>query len=275
MLDPVEEGDQAQVSGRVGAVVETPLYQGPFDLLLHLILSEEVDLYELSLGTIVDSYLAELARMTECDLDVATEFLLIAATLVELKCRRLLPVDSNVDLDEEFALWEERDMLLSRLLECKTFKDAALVLYELMDAAANIWPRSAGLEEHFLDLSPDLLEGVEPADIHKAFMKAMRPRPAEAVQLVHVTQIKASVTDAIHELMDKLPRAGRLSFRSMTGHLNEPIEIVVRFLAVLELFKQGVVELDQAANFGDLSVEWIGNDGDREMVLTGVDVYEG
>src|SRR4028118_1002864 len=105
--------------------VATPVYEGPFDLLLHLILKEQVDIYEVPLARIVDAYLGEIERLQSLDLDVATEFLLIASTLVELKARRLLPGRDDVDLDEELALWEERDLLLSRLLECKTFKDAA------------------------------------------------------------------------------------------------------------------------------------------------------
>src|SRR5687768_17578878 len=109
--------------------VQTPVFEGPFDLLLHLILREQVDLYEVSLSRIVDAYIGELDRMRErdakLDLDVATEFLLIAATLVELKARRLLPGRSDVELDDEFGLWEERDLLVARLLQCKTFKDAA------------------------------------------------------------------------------------------------------------------------------------------------------
>jgi segregation and condensation protein A len=108
--------------------VRTPVFEGPFDLLLHLILAEQVDLYEISLSTIVDGYLAELARMDELDLEVASEFLLIAATLVELKSRRLLPHGDEMDLDDELALWEERDLLLHRLVECKTFKEAAIAL---------------------------------------------------------------------------------------------------------------------------------------------------
>ncbi len=113
--------------------VQTPVYEGPFDLLLHLILREQVDLYEISLSRIVDAYLVELERMEHLDLEVTTEFLLIAATLVELKCKRLLPEDADVDLDDEFALWEERDLLIARLLDCKTFKDAAHVLGDLAD----------------------------------------------------------------------------------------------------------------------------------------------
>ena len=111
--------------------VQTSVFEGPFDLLLHLILREQVDLYEVSLSAIVDAYLVELERFEVLDLDIATEFLLIAATLVELKARRLLPDEGDVDLDDELALWEERDLLIARLLECKTFKDAAVVLQRL------------------------------------------------------------------------------------------------------------------------------------------------
>ena len=127
--------------------VHTDSFQGPFDLLLQLILKDDVDLYEVRLCEIVDAYLEEVARLEACDLEVSTEFLLIAATLVELKCRRLLPIDDGIDLDEELGLWEERDMLLARLLECKTFKDASAVLVGLMDSASRSVPRRVGLEE--------------------------------------------------------------------------------------------------------------------------------
>src|SRR4029453_17926512 len=120
--------------------VTPPVYEGPFDLLLHLILREQVDLYEVSLAAIVDVYLAELDRMERLDLEIATEFLLIAATLVERKARRLLPGRDDVDLDEELAMWEERDLLLARLLECKTFKDVAGVLARFAEEAGRSYP---------------------------------------------------------------------------------------------------------------------------------------
>src|SRR5215204_7301996 len=127
--------------------VATAVYEGPFDLLLHLILKEQVDIYEVSLSRIVDSYLHELERLQSLDLDVATEFLMIASTLVELKARRLLPGRDDIDLDDELALWEERDLLLARLLECKTFKDVAATFARLADQAGRSFPRAAPLEE--------------------------------------------------------------------------------------------------------------------------------
>ncbi len=258
-----------------GYRVSTESFEGPFDLLLHLILKDEVDLYEISLSGIVDAYLAEIDRMDLCDLETATEFLLIAATLVELKCRRLLPIDDDFDLDDELGIWEERDLLLSRLLECKTFKDAAKILDDLTTRAAQVVPRRAGLEEEFLGLTPDLLAGVTGERLRKSFIKAMTPPPEPVVDLFHVTSVTASVTDAIEELLDELPRSGPVTFRTLTSGLVERVEVVVRFLAVLELFKQGFVEIDQARAFGDLTVEWIGGEIEAESVMAGADMYEG
>jgi segregation and condensation protein A len=257
--------------------VATPVYDGPFELLLHLILREEVDLYEVSLLDIVDAYLAEFERMEHCDLDTATEFLLIASTLVELKSRRLLPVDDDVDLDDELALWEERDLLLSRLLECKTFKDAAVVLRRLHRDGTRSYPRLAGIEEQFLALAPDLLAGVEVEDLRRAYVKVLT-RPQPRVDLFHIAAIKANVADAIEELVDELPRLGRTTFRSLTSSLVERVEIVVRFLGILELFKAGLVELDQVGQFGDIHIVWLGAEDDSATtseVLESIDDYEG
>jgi segregation and condensation protein A len=253
--------------------VATPVYDGPFELLLHLILREEVDLYEVNLLDIVDAFLGELERMDHMDLDVATEFLLVASTLVELKSRRLLPIDDDVDLDDELALWEERDLLLSRLLECKTFKDAAVVLRKLHSDGARSYPRLAGIDEQFVSLAPDLLAGVEAEDLRRAYVKILtRPRPH--IDLFHVNPVKANVSDALEELVDELPRLGRTTFRALTGSLVERIEVVVRFLACLELFKAGLVDLDQIGQFGDIHIVWLGA-ADAAEALEAVDTYEG
>jgi segregation and condensation protein A len=257
--------------------VTTSVFEGPFDLLLHLILKEQVDIYEVSLSTIVDAYLAELRLMEDLDLEVATEFLLIAATLVELKARRLLPGRDDVDLDEELALWEERDLLLARLLECKTFKDVAAVLSHLADDADRCYARLAGPDERFAGLLPDPLEGVKPRHLHAAFLRATTPKPQPRVDLFHVAAITASVGDAIAELLTELPRVGRLSFRRLTAGLADRLEVIVRFLALLELFKQGVVELDQTERFGDISVAWTGDNADHDLAshFALVDEYQG
>ncbi|HEX2849285.1 MAG TPA: ScpA family protein [Acidimicrobiales bacterium] len=254
--------------------VATPVFEGPFDLLLHLILREQVEIWDITLSTIVDAYLGELTRMGALDLDVATEFLLIAATLVELKTRRMLPGSDDVDLDEELALWEERDLLLARLLECKTFKDASAALQRLSEAAERSFPRRAGLEDRFLDLTPDLMAGVTAEKLRAAFLKAVAPKPVPRVDLDHVAPIRASVRDAIDELADELPRAGRITFRRLTADLVERLAVIVRFLAVLELFKQGLVDLDQGERFGDIEIVWLGGEHAR-LDADLVDAYEG
>jgi len=255
--------------------VATPVYEGPFDLLLRLILAEEVDLYEVNLARIVDAYLVEIERMQALDLNLATEFLLIAATLVELKARRLLPGRANVDLDEEFALWEERDLLLARLLECKTFKDVSAVFGMLADASGQCVPRQVGPDERFGDITPDLLAGVTPFRLRDAAITALTPKPVPRIDLLHVAPIRVSVADAVAELIDELPRIGRISFARLTADLGERLDVIVRFLAVLELFKQGLVEVDQAEHFGAIIIDWIGGDPEEAMATMAVDSYDG
>jgi segregation and condensation protein A len=254
--------------------VSTPVFEGPFDLLLHLITSEQVDVYEVSLSRIVDGYLAELERMDRLDLDLATEFLLIAATLIELKTKRLLPGRDDTDLDEELQLYAERDTLLARLLECKTFKDAAAQLERLARLAGRSHPRTAGLEERFIDVAPDILAGVTPVDLTQALVKALTPKPSPRVDLDHVAPIRASVRDALEELVVELPRAQRTTFRQLTGHHRERLEIIVRFLAVLELFKRGLVDIAQAGNFGELEIAWVGPADADTQDLSTADMYE-
>lgn len=256
--------------------VQTPVFEGPFDLLLHLILQEKVDLYEVSLSSIVDAYVREIESMEGIDLELTTEFLMIAATLVELKAKRLLPNESDLDLDDELALWEERDLLLSRLLECKTFKDAAKQLQRLAADASRSYPRVAGIEERFFGLTPDLLEGIDGDDLHRAFLRATAPKPVPTVDLHHIHAIRISVADAVEELVDELPRAGRISFRELTSSFVERLEVVVRFLALLELYKQGMVDLLQTGAFGEIQILWLGRaDGLAMADLEAIDVYDG
>ena len=257
--------------------VQTPVFEGPFDLLLHLILREQVDLYEVKLTSIVDAYIGYLDQMPEMNLEVTTEFLLIAATLVELKSRRLLPTSDEMDLDDELALWDERDLLLHRLVECKTFKEAALALHTMTSEAGRSVPRTIGVDERFLGLMPDLLADVGPEDLRRAYLTALTPKPQPRVDLDHVAPIRASVTDAVAELLDELPRVGRISFRVLTSELVERLEVVVRFLAVLELFKSGYVDIEQARTFGEIQIVWRGVDAaDGELgAFTTTDAYDG
>ena len=254
--------------------MHTAVFDGPFDLLLHLIVRDQVDVYQVSLARIVDAYLTEIERMGAFNLDVATEFLLIAATLVELKTRRLLPGVDEADREEELALLEERDLLLARLLECKTFRDAGVALSRMAGLAALSWPRTSGLEERFLALVPDFLAGVTGADLHAAYLRATQPKPVLKVDLDHVAPIRVSVSDAVEEVAARLAAAGggaRFSFRDLTEGLEAKLDVIVRFLAVLELYKQGRVEVEQFVTFGELTVSWTGA-GEGAVITADIDV---
>jgi segregation and condensation protein A len=258
MVCPVPEGPAGIVAG-VPYTVSTPVFEGPFDLLLHLITREQVDLWEVSLADIVDRYVATLEQIQAgLDLETATEFLLIAAVLLELKARRLLPGRDTVELEEEIALWEERDLLIARLLECKTFKDASGTMQRIMDVASRSWPRVNGPDERYAELAPDLLEGVTPERLGAVMESLLQPKPQTGVLLDHVAPVRASVRDAVDELAVELPGAGRVPFSRLTSRLTERLQIIVRFLALLELYKQGVVELEQAGSFAELYAEWVG-----------------
>jgi segregation and condensation protein A len=259
--------------------VQTSVFEGPFDLLLHLILDEKVDLFELRLADIVDAYLAELDHLAALELEVATEFLLIAATLVELKARRLLPDLDDPELDDELGLWEERDLLLARLLECKTFKDVARQLERHMDAAGRSAARHVGADERFVDVAaPDVLAGVTPERLRALAQAALTPPPVVRVALDHVTPVRTTVIEAMSEVADEVRRAGRISFRRLVAALVDRAEMVVRFLAVLELVKQGLVEVDQTGgNFGSIIVGWSTDvpAGVPLGQLVGADAYDG
>ena len=241
----------------MGYEVHTDVFEGPFELLLRLITEQRVDLYEVVLSDIVDAFLAEVEQMQRLDLEVATEFLVIAATLVELKCRRLLPGREESD-EEAQALLEERDYLLARLVECTTFSAAGaqLALAEL--AASRSWPRLAGLDERFQGLQPDLLVAVSPQDVRDAAMRALTNPPVPHVETDHVLVDEVTVAEVVEVLRIRLPGSSPTTFRELTAAASTRMEIVVHFLGLLELYKQGLVELEQATTFGELTVSWTG-----------------
>ncbi|HTV12608.1 MAG TPA: ScpA family protein [Acidimicrobiales bacterium] len=241
----------------MGYQVSTPVFEGPFDLLLHLVSKKQVDIWELSLSSIVDEYVAALEEMQAFDLSVATEFLLIAAVLLELKARRLLPEPAG-ETEEELALWEERDLLLARLLECKTFKDASAALWRTMGLAERSVPRRAGLEEQFLGLAPDPLEGVAPRRLRDALARLLSPRPPVQVNTDHIAPVRVSVAETLEDLLALLPKEPVTTFRELTSCLNERLEVIVCFLALLELYKRGTVDLEQGSKLAELHVKWLG-----------------
>ena len=258
--------------------VSTPVFSGPFDVLLQLILREKVELYDIPVARITHSFLAEIDRMSECDLEVATEFLLIAATLIDMKVKRMLPTEAAVDLDDELDGISERDLLLARLLECSTFRDASKTLRGLFQEAARSRPRRVGAtEERWLLLTPSILEGVSPEEVRSAYLRAAVPGPAPRVDVTHITPISLTVGDAVAELVAELAMAKRVTFRRLTSGIDDRLGVVVRFLAVLELVKQGLADVEQATTFGDIVILWTGGDDTAvgEAASVGVDAYDG
>ncbi len=241
----------------MAANVSTPVFEGPLELLLQLVNSHQVDLYDIPLASVVDAFVAEVAGWESVDLQTLSEFLMIASVLIELKSRRLLPGNDEVDPDEELVGWDERDLLLARLLECQAYAAAADGFAVLFQQAARAVPRTAGLDLDFVVNAPDLLAGVTPEQVARAFVRATAERPVPTVDLYHVTVDTVTVADAVTELEPRLPTVGRTTFRDLTGHLTSRIEIIVRFLALLELCKQGRVDLDQGHTFGELDVAWV------------------
>jgi segregation and condensation protein A len=256
----------------VAASVSTPVFEGPIDLLLQLVNSHQVDLYDVPLAAVVDAFVAEVAGWESVDLQTLSEFLLVASTLIELKSRRLLPGPDEIDTDEELVGWEERDLLLARLLECQAYAAAADGFAVLLEQAARSVPRTAGLDLDFVVNAPDLLEGVTPDDLADAFCRATAERPVPVVDLYHVTVDTVTVADTVTALSRRLPRLGTATFRSLTRHLTSRMEIIVSFLALLELCKQGRVSLDQGHTFGDLEVAWLADD--RQPVPVGAGLYD-
>jgi segregation and condensation protein A len=254
-------------------VVTTPSYSGPADLLLELISRHEVDILDVPLAPLVDGFVAVLRdRREEFSTEDLSEFLLVAAILLELKSQRLLPGGDDAEPDEEFLGWEERDVWLARLLELRTYADLADALAALLERAARSLPRLRGLDEGFVVHPPDLLAGVSPAMLAAAYLRGIEEKPVAVVRLHHVTVDAVTVAETVVALAQTLPSLGRVSFRQLTEGLETRIEVIVHFLALLELCKLGHLDLGQGATFGDLEIEWRGQGA---VEIGRVDTYEG
>ena len=264
--------------------VSTPTFEGPIELLLHLVSSHEVDVLDIPLLPIVDGFVRVLTEQREqIDFNQLSEFLLVAAILIELKSQKLLPGRESADDDDELIGWDERDLLLARLLECRAYAAAADVFVALAEQASRSIPREVGLDDDFVVHAPDLLAGITTEDLAQAYLRGSAERPVPRVDLSHVTVDTVSVSEAVAELL-AVPKANRASsFRSLVEDCQTRIEVIVRFLALLELCKMGRVSLGQGRTFGDLQIEWLDSDelsgvtgrGLAELAGYEIDDYEG
>ncbi|MGQ0481733.1 MAG: segregation and condensation protein A [Pseudonocardia sp.] len=234
-------------------------FSGPFDLLLQLINRHELDVTEVALHQVTDDFIAHTRALSEsgsaAELDEITEFLVIAATLLDLKAARLLP-GADVEDVEDLALLEARDLLFARLLQYRAYKQVAALFVELEASAMRRYPRSVALEPRYAKLLPEVMLGMDADRFAELAAAVFRPKPPPTVSLDHLHAGLVSVPEHMAVLRERLAELGRASFHQLTADCAEPLQVVARFLAVLELYREASVHLDQEEAFGELIVSW-------------------
>jgi segregation and condensation protein A len=252
----VTEG--AEAVGPARFTVRLTNFEGPFDLLLQLIGKHKLDVTEIALSTVTDEFIAHLRALgDELDLDQASEFLVVAATLLDLKAARLLPA-ADVEDDEDLELLEARDLLFARLLQYRAYKQAAAFLREREAGAVRRHARDAALEPRFADLLPEVLLGVTPEEFAALATRALTPRVPPTVSVAHLHAPPVSVAEQLLLVRNLLLAAGTASFRALTADCAHTREVIARFLALLELYRQQRVVFEQLTPLGELHVRWTG-----------------
>jgi segregation and condensation protein A len=236
-------------------------FSGPFELLLSLIARHRLDITEVALAEVTDEFISYLAALEEWDLSRASEFLVVAATLLDLKAARLLP-RGDVESEEDLELLEARDLLFARLLAYKAFKEVADALQDRMQQAGRSFPRSVPLEPHLAGLLPELVMTVGPDALAALAARALQPREVPVVDLGHLYDPSVSVREEGFTVADRLRRRNTLTFRALVDDAASAAVVVARFLALLDLFREGAVAFEQAEALGELQVRWTGGDGE-------------
>jgi segregation and condensation protein A len=267
-----------------GFAVRLDNFEGPFDLLLQLISKHKLDITEVSLSKVTDEFIAHVKAISRAegeqaarggvdDLEETTSFLLVAATLLDLKAARLLP-QGDVEDEEDLALLEARDLLFARLLQYKAFKQVAGVLEQRLAGEARRHPRAVGMEERFASLLPEVLIGIGLQQFAQLAAKALAPKPVLELPTHHIHAPAVSVREQAAIVVDRLRRSGTLTFRSLVRDSPDTLTTVARFLSLLELFREGAVAFDQMTPLGELTVRWTGDD-DTEADDLVTDEFDG
>jgi len=257
----------------VGFQVTLVNFNGPFDLLLQLIGKQKLEITELALSQVTDEFIAYIRAMGDkWDLGEVSEFLVVAATLLDLKAAKLLP-QAEVEDDEDLALLEARDLLFARLLQYKAFKEAASVIAALDAEFSRGYPRMVKLEPRYAEALPDLVLGIGVDRLAQLAVKAMGPKPVPTVGIGHIHMVRVSVREHLAILREKLLRVRTATFRALCADCQSTLEVVARFLALLELYREGLVEFDQVLALGELTVTWVGDD--QAGLEIAVDDYDG
>jgi len=271
IVDKVTD-QQAEESGKPGFKVHLDNFEGPFDLLLGLISKHKLDITEVSLSKVTDEFIAYIrSHGSEWDLDQASHFLLVAATLLDLKAARLLP-SGEVDDEEDLALLDARDLLFARLLQYRAYKEVSGWLSARMAEQAKRFPRIVPMEPRFAEMLPEVLLGLGPAEFARLAGKVFTPKAVPTVSVEHMYQPRASVKEQAAIIVERLRRMRKATFQELTTDCPGTYEIVARFLALLELYRELAVAFEQHEPLGELHVTWTGTDeGDIEVG----DDYEG
>ncbi|MDO9485412.1 MAG: segregation/condensation protein A [Actinomycetota bacterium] len=247
-------------------------FDGPFDLLLSLISKHKLEVTELALHLVTDEFIAYLrAQGKNWDLDEASSFLVVAATLLDLKAARLLP-SGEVEDEEDLALFEARDLLFARLLQYRAYKEVSALFAESMATANRRYPRTVGLEPQFAALLPEVLLGLGPDQFAALAARALAPKPIEEVSMSHAHVQRVNVRQQAGILVDRLRRHRTSTFRALIADCDTTLLVVGRFLALLELYREGAVAFEQITPLGDLTVRWTGSDEGEISVADEFDV---
>jgi segregation and condensation protein A len=248
--------DAAPAQPAGGFKVHLDNFEGPFDLLLALISKHKLDITEIALSAVTDEFIAHIRALADAwDLDQASYFLVVAATLLDLKAARLLPA-GEVDDEEDLALLEARDLLFARLLQYRAYKDVSAVLAGQMSVQSRRFPRRVPMEPRFAELLPEVLLGLRPEQFAELAARALAPKRPPVVSTAHLHIPRTSVREQAEILAARLRELRRATFRQLTSDCAGTYEVVARFLAVLELYREARVTLDQVAPLGDLFVSW-------------------
>ncbi|MBT2422212.1 segregation/condensation protein A [Streptomyces sp. ISL-22] len=243
-------------------------FEGPFDLLLQLISKHKLDVTEVALSKVTDEFMAHIRAMgPDWDLDETTEFLVVAATLLDLKAARLLPA-AEVEDEADLALLEARDLLFARLLQYRAYKQVADIFSRRLDDEARRYPRTVGLEPHHAELLPEVVISIGAEGFARLAVKAMQPKPKPQVYVDHIHAPLVSVQEQAGIVVARLKELGEASFRALVEDTDDTLTVVARFLALLELYREKAVALDQEAALGELIVRWTGGDGDETPRVT-------
>ena len=269
IAEPAADGG-LEVTG--GFLVRVGDFEGPFDLLLSLISKHKLEVTEIALHEVTDEFIGYIrAKGSEWELNEASSFLVVAATLLDLKAARLLP-SGEVEDEEDLALLEARDILFARLLQYRAFKQIATIFTERFDWASRQVPRTVGLEPKFAAMLPEVLLGLGPEQFAALAARAIAPKLVESVSVSHLHLQRVSVREQAEIIVARLRRHRVSTFRALISDCDTTLLIVARFLALLELYREMVVAFEQITPLGDLSVRWTGTDDGQVTVTDEFDV---